>query len=56
MTSEEAVTKLLMLGDDPEIAHSEADGILIEFLSSQGFGAVSNAFGKARGDIGFWYA
>ena len=56
MTSEEAVNKLERLGADPENAHIEADSILVEFLASQGFGAVADAFSNAQGDIGFWYA
>ena len=56
MTSAEAVSKLQMLADRPEESHREAEDILMEFLASQGFGAVSDAFGKARDEIGFWYA
>ena len=56
MTSEEAVNKLERLSTDPADAHIEADSILVEFLASQGFGAVADAFSKAQDDIGFWYA
>jgi hypothetical protein len=55
MTSAEAVTKLQMLSGDPEDSHREAEHILMEFLASNGFGVVSDAFGKARDSIGFWY-
>jgi hypothetical protein len=56
MTSEEAVNKLEQLDRDPEQAHRDADAILVEFLASQGFGAVADAFSKAQDDIGFRYA
>jgi predicted GNAT family N-acyltransferase len=57
MTSEEAVNKLEQLDDrDPEQAHLDADAILVEFLASQGFGTVADAYCKAQEYIGFWYA
>jgi hypothetical protein len=56
MTSEEAVNKLEQLDRGPEQAHIDAAAILVEFLASQGFGAVADAFRKAQDDIGFWYA
>ena len=55
VTSEEAVQRLQSLGGDSESAHSEADRILLEFLTCQEFVVVSNAWEKARSDIGFWY-
>ena len=58
MTSEEAVNKLECLGadQDQEDAHIEADSILIQFLTGQGFSAVADAYLKAKHDIGFEYA
>lgn len=56
MTAEEAVSQLKNLSRDPEEAHGKAEDILLEFLSSQGFGEVSMAFSQARDSIGFWYA
>lgn len=56
MTSQEAVNALNNLPGDPEIAHGQAEDIIMEFLASNGMGEVSDAFEKARDRIGFWYA
>ena len=57
MDLQEAISQLNQLDrNHPAQAHEEADWILLEFLSSQGFGAVSDAFSKARDDVGFWYS
>lgn len=60
MESLEAVNKLnaILTWDsrDSERAHLDADSILLEFLMSQGFREVVDAYEKARSSVGFWYA
>jgi hypothetical protein len=45
-------------GDDRELAHSDAEGILCRVLEAIGpeYKAVSYAFKAARDRVGFWYA
>jgi len=52
MTSKEAVNYLEQLGRDPVQAHKDSVAILVEFLASQGFGTVADAFRKAQKYIG----
>jgi hypothetical protein len=65
MTKDEAVAELSALDPgaydyyrhvDAEGAHMKADEILIEFLSTNGFDGISNAWTKAKDSCGFWYA
>lgn len=58
MTSEEAIVELRShdTEGDPEIAHSDADEVLLEVLRSNGFGEVADAYEQTRRRIGFWYA
>ncbi len=58
MTQQEAIDALdkKALKGDNEIAHQIADGVLLDFLRSNGFAAVADAYDKARDDVGFWYA
>jgi hypothetical protein len=57
MTKEEAIKLLRSLQtDDPEDAHWEADGILLNLLSDVGFEDVVDEFLKVRDTIGFWYS
>lgn len=53
MTEQEAVERLNTLTkSDPEQAHLDADGILLEFAPP----AVREAWLAANGRIDFWYA
>ena len=57
MTLQEVVTALNNLSDDdPESAHDQAEGIVMEFPASNGMGELSDAFEKARHRIGFYYS
>ena len=42
--------------DDPEIAHADADKILLDFLREIGHGEVADVWEGAQRGIGFWYA
>jgi hypothetical protein len=58
--AKQAVAQLEAMGsaDDPEDAHSDAEGILCRLLEAIGpeYRAVSEAFKAARDRVGFWYA
>lgn len=41
---------------DPELAHDQADDLLLYALRCQGREDVAAAFERARDRIGFWYA
>ena len=60
MTKKEAIEKLkgiqLEGRHDREASHSEAEGVLLDLLKSQGFDDVSKAFIDCRDEVGFWYA
>ena len=43
-------------GDDEEVAHGEAEQILMAFLRGNDFAKVADAFEAARDRVGFWYA
>lgn len=43
-------------GVDEEVAHSEAEKMLMAFLRGNGFGKVAEAYEAARDRVGFWYA
>jgi len=57
MTKEEAVKALeaIQHGDN-EAAHSQADDILLEYLSSSDSVEVAEAWRHVSNSIGFWYA
>jgi hypothetical protein len=58
MTESEAVQRmeeLALLGDE-EIAHIEADRLLVDFLHAHGFKSLVGAYTRCRDDVGFWYA
>lgn len=54
MTPQEAVErlKLLALSGDPEIAHGDADDILLEVVPKE----VKETYEYLRKHVGFWYA
>ena len=57
MTKDEAIKALGELGDDNEIAHCEADDILIEFLRDNNLSDVAEAWEAVSDKCGgFWYA
>jgi len=58
MTHDEAVRKLRRLPvDDPEVAHIEADLILLRYLRHHGAAEIAEAWEDAAYmRIGFWYA
>ena len=57
MTKDEAVTMLKCLDEgDNERAHAEADEILLEFLRTNGYEEIADAFEDAADRITFWYA
>lgn len=57
MTPDEAVKLLEALSSiDPETSHVLADQVLVDFLRSNGFADVADAFDAASDRIGFWYA
>lgn len=57
MTPQEAIEQLNDLADhDPEVAHSEADSILIAALRSNGLSEVADAWDACCRRVGFWYA
>ena len=57
MSADEAVEMLNALpgGEQPPIAHMDAEEILCNFLRDQGFSEVVEAFEDARNRCGFWY-
>ena len=59
MTKEEAVKELTQIASeqagDQEMAHSEADEVLLDYLDENA-PEVSEAFRAARSAVGFWYA
>ncbi len=58
MTHDEAVEQLDALPEhtDNEIAHSQADMILIHYLFTNGAPEISDAWRRAKDRVGFWYA
>jgi len=57
VTHDEAIKKLQQLDhNDQELAHQEADAILLRLLEHHGFADVADVYRKVRLDIGFWYA
>ena len=56
MTQKEAIQRINKACKeyDTEMAHSEADDILIEFLAANGFEALSEKFNEEARH--FWYA
>jgi hypothetical protein len=42
--------------DDPEVAHGQAEQVLLDYLCANGACELADAFKRARGRIGFWYA
>ena len=56
MEMKEALEKMNNLTQDEEIAHSEAEDILLQYLRDLGHGELSDAFEQAIDEIGFWYA
>ena len=43
-------------GDDEEMAHVEAENIIMSLLTDLGFGDAAKAFNDASDRVGFWYA
>lgn len=43
-------------GGNPEIAHSEADDILLKALKSAGWSDVAAEYERVRHAVRFWYA
>lgn len=41
---------------DAEVAHSEADAILLLFLRDHGFSDIADTYEEVRDKVGFWYA
>lgn len=41
---------------DPEVAHAEAEDVLLNYLRKTGDADLADAFVRARDSIGFWYA
>ena len=57
MTELEAIKKLNELSSgDPEVSHTQADDIVLEFLRSNGHHELVDAWEEAEARIGFWYA
>ena len=57
MNIDEAVKELnAITNGDNEYAHCQADKILKEFLRSNGYAKVADAFDEADDRVGFWYA
>ena len=57
MTIEECVFALDALDDgDPECAHADADGILLDYLKSHRAGAIAEAYNRARDRVGSSYS
>ena len=57
MTKEEAIAELDKLGGDPEISHSSADEVLLQFLASNGHVDIVAAwYLVVKRCGGFWYA
>ena len=57
MDIKRAVEYLDLLEDgDPELAHSEAEELLLDYLRHNGAGELAKAFVNARYRIGFFYA
>lgn len=58
MTKDEAVAKLQAIPKgDPEAAHGDADGVLLEFLRTNNNKEIADAWNDvATRNGGFWYA
>ena len=57
LTTVEVIERLNALTKgDPEIAHGEADDLLIAFLRWSGHSNVADAWVAACDRVGFWYA
>ena len=61
MTEKDAIELkwILIMRDlpkDPEMAHGDADEILLEMLYELGYCAIVREFRQVRDRIGFWYA
>lgn len=57
MTQEEAIKELDAINADKEMAHVEADAVLIQFLRDNGFADVADAWTNCEErHNGFWYA
>ena len=56
MTQDEAIEKMKQLPTDAEGAHILADRILLDFLRSNGFGALADAHDALHKRVGFLYA
>jgi len=57
MTKDEAITALNAIENgDSEIAHGQADDILLAFLKSNGHPEVALAWESAQDRATFWYA
>jgi hypothetical protein len=57
MTKYDVINLLDAMDDkNPEVAHIEAENILMAFLKDNGFPEVAEAYERAQGRVGFWYA
>ncbi len=58
-TKEQVIEELNAMStedSDPEMAHADADRLLLQFLRDNGHPEIAEAFNGARDRIGFWYA
>ena len=60
MTEEEAIIKMREPIEkdnlDNEWIHINADEVLVEFLKTNGFRKIADAYEDVQNDIDFWYA
>lgn len=56
MTADQAITLLASIDlNDAEQAHIEADRLLLQFLETNGYLVVANAYRRVREQAGFRY-
>ncbi len=41
---------------DPECAHIDAEGVLLQFIRDIGYPEVADAYNDVYTNVGFWYA
>jgi hypothetical protein len=57
MTHEDVLQALeTMQAGDNEAVHYAADDLLLNFLRSEGYNDIAEAYERARDRVGFWYA
>jgi hypothetical protein len=56
MNIEDAVKQMNDINCDSEAAHGQADVILLEFLSSNGYSELYDAYTAAEDRNTFWYS